>query len=194
MGSGALAYFARTAQTGKPMKSEIPHSYAAWLPLLDRFQEGDDSVLVLMQHGSIEWSAVVAERWTFQLSSALGKRLTMLSKQLQLGLDRSQGESFAIAQAMLNARRPLQRLREFASISCLPDNVRSHLQNEIDRWAQETQRVLEENAAKIRTDNGRLLKTIRDNPLTTIAIAAEQGAIASPDAGDTPVRGRRVIL
>jgi hypothetical protein len=147
-----------------------------------------------MQQGSIEWSAVVAERWTFQLSSALGKRLTMLSKQLQLWLDRSRGESFAVAQALLNARRSLQRLREFASICCLPDNVKSHLQNEIARWAQETQRVLEENAAKIRTDNGRLLKTIRDNPLTTIALAVEQGATASPDVGDTKVRGRRVIL
>lgn len=176
------------------MKSEIPHSYAAWLPLLDRFHDGDDSVLVLMQQGSIEWTAVVAERWTFQLSSALGNRLTILSKLLQLWLDRSRGETFAIAQALLNARRSLQRLREFASISCLPDNVKSHLQNEIDRWAKETQRVLEENAARIRTDNGRLLKTIRDNPLTTIALAAEQGAIASPDVGDTKVRGRRVIL
>src|SRR5215212_11129456 len=137
MGSGALAYFARTAQTGKPMKSEIPHSYAAWLPLLDRFHEGDDSVLALMQQGSIEWSAVVAERWTSQVSSALGKRLTMLSKQLQVGLDRSRGESFAVSGALLNARRSLHRLREFASIPCLPDNVRSYLQNEIDRWAKE---------------------------------------------------------
>jgi hypothetical protein len=176
------------------MTSEIPHSYAAWLPLLDRFQEGDDSVLVFMQQGSIEWSAVVAERWTFQVSSALGNRLAMLSRQLQLGLDRSRSENFAVSGALLNARRSLHRLREFASIPCLPDNVRSHLQSEIDRWAKETQRVLEENAAKIRTDNGLLLKTLRDNPLTTIAIATEQGAIASPDAGDKPVRGRRVIL
>jgi hypothetical protein len=176
------------------MKSEIPHSYAAWLPLLDRFHEGDDSVLGFMQQGSIDWSAVVAERWTFQLSSALEKRLTMLSRQLQLGLDRSRGESFAVAGALLSARRSLHRLREFASIPCLPDNVKSHLQNEIDRWAKETQRALEENAARIRTDNGRLLKTLRDNPLTTIAIAAEHGAIASSDEGDTPVRGRRVIL
>jgi hypothetical protein len=176
------------------MNSEIPHSYATWLPLLDRFHDGDDSVLVVMQQGSIEWSAVVAERWTSQLSAALGQRLTMLSKQLQLGLDRSRGENFAVAQALLNARRALQRLREFASIPCLPDNVKSHLNNEVDRWAKETQRVLEENAAKIRTDNGRLLKTMRDNPLTAIALAAEQAAIASADVADTPVRGRRVIL
>jgi hypothetical protein len=175
------------------MKTEIPHSYAGWLPLLDRFREGDDTVLELMGQGSIEWSAIVAERWTSQLSSALEQRLTALSRQLQLWLDRSRGESFAVAGALLNARRSLDRLREFAAIPCVPDSVRKHLESEIDRWARETQKVLEENAAKIRTDNGRLLKTLRDNPLTVVTAVAEQKVTTSTDAGP-PVRGRRVIL
>jgi hypothetical protein len=175
------------------MKSEAPHSYAGWLPLLDRFREGDDSALELMRDGSIDWSSIVAERWTSQVSSALERRLTMLSKQLQLWLDRSRGESFAVAGALLNARRSLDRLREFVAIPCVPDNVKNHLRTEIDRWAVETQKVLEENAAKIRTDNGRLLKTLRDNPLTVVTAVAEKKATISADAGP-PVRGRRVIL
>jgi hypothetical protein len=175
------------------MTPEVPRSYAAWLPLLDRFREGDDSVLDLMRQGSIEWSGGVAERWTSQVSSAVDRRLTMLSKQLQLWLNRSRGECFLVAGALLNARRSLDRLREFAAMPCIPDNVKSHLRSQIDRWASETQKVLEENAEKIRTDNGLLLKTLRDNPLTAVAVAAEHRATASPEAGPA-VRGRRVIM
>jgi hypothetical protein len=176
----------------KPDHREVPRSYAGWLPLLDRFKDGDDSVLDLLREGSIEWTSIVAERWTAQLSSALERRLTMLSKQLQLWLDRSRGESFAVAGAVLNARRCLDRLREFASIPCVPDNVKSHLTSEIDRWAMETQKVLEENAAKIRTDHGRLLKTFRDNPLTAPGSGNEPQTVSSDIK---PVqRGRRVIL
>ena len=171
---------------------EVPRAYAGWLPLLDRFKDGDDSVLDLLREGSIEWTSIVAERWTAQLSSALERRLTMLSKQLQLWLDRSRGESFAVAGAVLNARRCLDRLREFAAIPCVPDHVKSYLSGEIDRWASETQKVLEENAAKIRTDHGRILKAFRDNPLTSHGSANEPPKI-SPDTQPAQ-RGRRVIL
>lgn len=173
-------------------EGNIPRSYAAWLPMLDRFKEGDDSVLYLLREGTIEWSSIVAERWTAQLSLALEKRLSALSRQLQLGLDRSRGEAFALAGALLNARRSLDRLREFASIPCVPDNVKSYLSSEIDRWATETQKVLEENAAKIRTDHGRILKTFRDNPLTARSSATEPQKTSS-DAQPAQ-RGRRVIL
>ncbi len=196
MGFAAAAYFARAPPTGEEVRSdqnEIPRTYATWLPLLDRFREGDDSVLDLMRQGSIEWSSIVAERWTRHVSSALEGRLSMLSKQLQLALDRSRGEGFAVAAALLNARRSLDRLHEFALIPCVPDNVKNHLGNEINRWAKESQAVLEENAAKIRTDNGRLLKAFRDNRLTARATVVEP---TTRDSSDTapPQRGRRVIL
>jgi len=176
----------------KPDHREVPRAYAGWLPLLDRFKDGDDSVLDVLREGSIEWTSIVAERWTAQLSSALERRLTMLSKQLQLWLDRSRGESFAVAGALLNARRCLDRLREFASIPCVPDHVKGYLSGEIDRWAAETQKVLEENAAKIRTDHGQILKAFRDNTLTSRGSANEPQKI-SPDTQPAH-RGRRVIL
>jgi hypothetical protein len=196
MGSAPTAHATSASSADEQMKpdnSEIPREYARWLPLLDRFRGGDDSVLELMRNGSIEWSSIVAERWTRHLSSALEGRLTMVSTQLQVALDRSKGENFAIAGALLNARRSLDRLREFAAVPCVPGNVKNHLNGEIDRWARETQSVLEKNAAKIRTDNGRLLKTFRDNPLTAVATGAPPQPTTSSDM-ELPQRGRRVIL
>lgn len=169
-----------------------PHEYASWLPLLDRFREGDDSVLDLMHQGSIPWSSVVAERWTMQVSSALEARLKRVSKQLQLHLDRARGDGFAIARALLDARRALQPLWHFVAIPCLPANVGDHLKSELTRWASETQAALEKHAGEIRADNGRLLKTIRDNSLTRAA----DGHLppAAKGAEPPPPSGRRVIL
>src|SRR5882757_4923862 len=171
-----------------------PTTYAEWLLLLVRFRAGDDSAVDILRSGTIEWTNVVAERWTRQVADCLTIRLQALSKQLQTALDRARGDHFAISNALLMTRRSLTPLRAFVGMSSLPSDVRSHLVSELDRWAGETQQSLERHAESVRQDQGRLLKTIRDHPLTTVIepptspLAQEQGG------GSPPVRGRRVIL
>lgn len=172
-----------------------PHSYAEWMPLLDAFRGGDDSVLDALRGGTIEWTNVVAERWTRQISESLTTRLQALSKQLQTSLDRARGDYFAISNALLMTRRGLTPLRGFVVIPALPPDVRSHLQLELDRWAAETQKSLEGHAEGVRHDHGRLLKTIRDHPLTAVAEPASP-APANQSVADLPPpgRGRRIIF
>lgn len=171
---------------------EIPSAYASWLPLLDRFREGDDAALDLMRQGSIEWSNVVAQRWTQHVTAAFEGRLQAISKQLQLGLNRSSGDAFALARSLLDARHALQPLRAFISLPSLPEEVRNHLQSELERWATQTQDRLEKGAQEIRADNGRLLKIIRDNSLAARAETSPPAATEIDDA--PPRRGRRIIL
>jgi hypothetical protein len=172
-----------------------PTAYAAWLPLLDEFRAGDDSVLEAMRGGSIEWTNVVAERWTRQVADSLSTRLLALSKQLQTSLDRARGDYFAISNALLLARRGLTPLRAFVSLPALPPDVRTHLASELDRWATETQKSLERHAEGVRHDQGRLLKTIRDHPLSAVVEApANPPVVQSSGSGNPPARGRRVIL
>jgi len=174
-----------------------PHSYAEWLPLLDRFAAGDDSTLEVMQKGSIEWTAVVSERWTRQMEAALTTRLQSLEKLLQKNLDRATmaGDYFAISNALLQARRGLTPLRTFVNMPALPANVRDHLVSELNRWAREKQKNLESFAETIRHDQGRYLKTFRDHNLNVVV----EAPVPSPSDRDSspsppPVRGRRVIL
>jgi hypothetical protein len=173
------------------MKS--PCTYAEWLPLLDRFRSGDDSSVQMMEKGSIEWTNVVAERWTRQVAEALGARLQALSRQLQASLDRARGDYFVISGALLTARRGLTPLRVFAGLRSFPETVRTHLQSELDRWVSETQKWLDKSAIEVRHDQGRLLKTLRDNPLTAVL---SDLPIPAADRADErpvpPVRGRRV--
>jgi hypothetical protein len=172
-----------------------PRTYAEWLPLLDQFGAGDDSVLEIMRGGTLEWTNVVAERWTRQVADSLTTRLQSLSKQLQTSLDRARGDHFAISNALLLARRGLSPLRALVSLQALPPDLRNHLTSEVDRWATETQKSLERHAEGVRHDQGRLLKTIRDHPLNTVAEThTSQPAAPSSTGGNPPVRGRRVIL
>jgi len=172
-----------------------PSTYAEWLRLLDRFRSGDDSTIELIEKGSIEWTNVVAERWTHQVGEALGARLQALSKKLQAGLDRARGDYFAISDALLAARRSIAPLRAFVASPSFPEMVRDHLASELERWISETQKSLEKSAMEVRHDQGCLLKTIRDNPLTGVssdALTAPGGQ--AQERPVPPVRGRRVML
>ena len=174
----------------------IPSTYAEWLLVLDRFSDGDDSVIAVMSQGTLEWTNVVAERWTRQVAACLDGRLKVLSTQLQTMLDRSRGDYFAISNALLTTRRSLTPLRAFVRLPVFPDDVKQHLVSELDRWADETQKSLETHAANIRHDQGRLLKTIRDHSLKAVASEMASPLPTEAPAGMTnpPVKGRRVIL
>jgi hypothetical protein len=173
----------------------IPHTYAEWLPLLDRFRAGDDSVLDSLKEGSIEWTNIVAERWTRQVVDCFSSRLQALSTQLQKALDRARGDYFAVANALLMARRGLTPLRVFVNIPGFPSDIQTHLASELTRWTTETQNSLEQHAKDVRHDQGRLLKTIRDNNLTTVFEGSIGGAGNQEPESTTPtIRGRRIIL
>ncbi|HYO79238.1 MAG TPA: hypothetical protein VE010_22430, partial [Thermoanaerobaculia bacterium] len=112
-----------------------PACYADWVPLLERFRDGDDSVLELMLAGTLEWTNVVAERWTTRVAGALDARLKDVTSRLQLALDRSRGDVFAVSQALLGARRALAPLHAAAAMRCAPDDVREHFTAEVVRFA-----------------------------------------------------------
>ena len=174
-------------------KTAAPAAYAEWLPLIEQFRDGDDAALPAMQNGKLEWTNVVAERWTTRMADAIRVRLEKVSCQLQTAMDRASGDVFTISKAMLAARRALSPVRAAAALPCLPDHVRNHFSDEVARFATQTQESLESSAKRIRIDGGAMLKAIRDNPLTAVeppAVDPEPPADSSPPSA----RGRRVLL
>jgi hypothetical protein len=170
-----------------------PGAYAEWLPLIEQFRDGDDAVLPAMQNGNLEWTNIVAERWTTRMAEAIKVRLEKVSHQLQTAIDRAEGDAFTVSKALLAARRALSPVRAAAALPCLPDHVRNHFSDEVARFATQTQESLESSAKRIRADGGAMLKAIRDNPLA----AAESPAADPEPASDCSLpsaRGRRVLL
>jgi hypothetical protein len=116
-----------------------------------------------------------------------------VAARLQLALDRSRGDAFAVSQAVLGARRSLAPLRAAAAMRCAPENVREHLAGEVTRFAARTQESLEASARRNRADV--LLQALRANPLTTAP--PPPPATESDAASITPQpapRGRRILL
>jgi hypothetical protein len=171
----------------------VPATYAEWVPLLERFRDGDDSVLDLLLAGTIEWTNVVAERWTARVAEAFDARLKRVTSRLQLALDRSRGDAFSVSQALLGARRALAPLHAAAAMSCVPENVREHFAAEVARFAAGTQESLEASAKRNHADV--LLKALRDNPLTVVvpiplSRETDSAAVRTAQAGP----GRRILL
>jgi hypothetical protein len=163
------------------------------VPLLERFRDGDDSALELMLDGTLDWTNVVAERWTARVAEAFEARLKDVTSRLQLALDRARGDAFAVSQALLGARRALAPLHAAAAMPCAPENVRQHFAGEVVRFAERTQESLEASAKRNRADV--LLKALRDNPLTVVlpALVSRETNSAS-DATAQPARGRRILM
>ena len=169
-----------------------PVTYAEWVPLLERFRDGDDSVIELLLAGTIEWTNVVAERWTARVAEAFDARLSHVASRLQLALDRSR-DAFSVSQALLGARRALAPLHAAAAMSCAPEPVREHFAGGVARFAAQTQESLETSAKCNRADV--LLKALRDNPLTVVVPAPRYDETDSAGAATAPAaRGRRILL
>jgi hypothetical protein len=176
-----------------PASPTAPRTYAEWLAYLDRFRGGDDTSLDEMTRGTIDWTNVVAERWTSQIADCLTSRLKALSTQLSTALARS-GDVLAVSNALLAARRGLAPLAAFTRLPAIPPDVRQHLESELQRWASDAQKSLESSAAKERRDQGRLLKTLRDNPITRFDSVPASAPLSAQPAGRPGTRGRRIIL
>lgn len=170
-----------------------PRTYAEWLPLIDNFRGGDNNALAEMTGGTIEWTNVVAERWTQHVGDCLNERLHALSRDFQRSLDRAAGDHLAMGNAMLAVRRTLEVLRQFCELKAAPVDVRQFLCSNVEAWATQTQQSLERNALLVRHDQGRLLKTIRDHPLTA-RTPVSAPTIVPPEPHASPIRGRRVMF
>jgi hypothetical protein len=170
-----------------------PTTYAAWQELLDRFRAGADEVLQALEGGRIEWSPVVAERWTRRMSETLGDRLRVLSAQLQRDLERARGDLHGVESALVRTGRGLVPLARFCRLVCAPPEVQSHLLGELESWTRQTRSSLESQASRFRDDQGLLLRAIRSARLDIPGETAGTPGRTTDTESPAVVRGRRIL-
>ena len=167
-----------------------PRTYADWLPVLDRFANGDDDALNDLALGEVPWTSGVAQRWTNQVVLALDTRLRALSDFLQKSLQRATSHDDQ-ARALIAARRRLGVLHAFASLDCIPSEVQAQLAARIEGWRTSTQNALEKSAQAVRNDDGRMLKVLREN--TLVRVTGEPTPHV-PEPNRDGGRGRRILF
>lgn len=170
--------------------SRPPRAYAEWLPVLDRFANGDDDALHDLALGEAPWTSGVAQRWTSQVVLAIETRLTALSDSLQRALQRAMNPDDQ-ARALIAARRRLMALNTFAALDCFPKEVQAQLQAQIESWRTSTQSSLEKSAQSVRDDDGRMLKVLKES---TLVRATVESTAPIPGPNRDGGRGRRILL
>ena len=128
-----------------PVGLDQPGIYADWSPLFDRFAQGDDSALETMETGTIEWTDIVAERWTRLVANCLASRLGDLSKELRnrLVCARNQADVDAAVRWTNGRLVPLNRL---CRLPCLDGKVREYLDDACSHWVSRTRMALRSGA------------------------------------------------
>lgn len=140
-----------------------PRTYAEWVAVLDMLKSkvDDESVLIAMQQGSIEWQSGVAERFAKKLIDVINFRMNSASDKFQKEMGRAYGQERAIVQALLALRKEMCFLSKAINLPAIPEKDRQHYYQLVINQANSMQSSLEDSAKKDRS--GKLASIVRNN-------------------------------
>lgn len=140
-----------------------PRTYAEWVAVLDMLKSktDDESVLLAMQQGTIEWQSGVAERFAKKLIDVINYRMNSASDKFQKEMGRAYGQERAIVQALLALRKEMSFLSKAINLPAIPENDRQQYYQLVISQANNMQSSLEDSAKKDRS--GKLVSIVRNN-------------------------------
>lgn len=175
-------------------------TYAQWSACLDQLAAGhqDEQCLLEMRQGSLSVTGGVMPLFSKRLADEFNARLSRCSEQLTRDL-RQSAEEGQVVLAILNARKNLAFLHRLAHVPSFPDTLRTHLADEVRKFAQRAQSSLEDSAKTDRS--GRLRIVLRNNnlvryedsvqaPPSTVSVAVA-GAVQSSTSTPLPASSAR---
>jgi len=163
-----------------------PRTYADWSIALERFAQGDDdeTVLLSMAQGQLDWTPGVATLFSERIHAVLDVRVQTLSTRLDRSFSYSRDE-VEVVRALLDARRHLGLLHRLASVPALPDVLRTHLLELLEKVAQRMQRSLEDSARRQNAEP--LLRTLRHHDLRHFHSSTTAASTGAAAGGATPI-------
>jgi hypothetical protein len=129
------------------MKS--PTTYSEWINLLDRFGNGDDTILPILIDGKFELDAGTATRFYFKVEEAYKKRkLIWLDKFQRLFNFQNfrKDEEFEIA--LRNGKQNLNPLINYVTLKSFPEDLSKTLKKDLNDFVTEIKKSLKENVSK----------------------------------------------
>lgn len=176
-----------------PPSPEGPRTYAQWSQCLDRLASGtqDEACLCEMGQGELSWSGGVGPLFAQRLADEFNARLTRCSEHLTRDL-RAGADEGSVVRAILNARQSLFFLHRLAGVPVFADTLRTHLASEVRKFAERSQKSLEDSAQTDRS--GRLRLLLQNNNLLrydTLTPAALSTPTSAAPAGAPPAGTRR---
>jgi len=145
-----------------------PRIYAEWVSVLDQLKAktDDESVLLLMQRGSIEWQSGVAERFAKKLVDTINARMNVASDKFQRDMRNARGHEGMIVQALLSLRKEMKFLLQAIDLPAIPEKDRAQYCQLVRDQANSMQSSLEDSAKNDRS--GKLSSLVRNNKVNAI--------------------------
>lgn len=142
---------------------KTPHTYSEWVAILDMLKErhDDESVLLAMQQGTIEWQTGVAERFAKKLIDAVNFRMNDATDKFQKEIGHAYGQERAIVQALLALRKEMLFLSKVVNIPAIPEKDRRQYYQLVVSQANSIQSSLEDSAKNDRS--GKLASIVKNN-------------------------------
>ena len=144
---------------------EVPHTYAAWIKVLDILasRENDIAVLEAMRAGNISWQSGIAERFTKKLGKVLELRMNGAVDRFQKRIAHARNIN-GLSLALITLRKELAFLVEVVDIDAIPQEVRGQYISLIYDQADRIQDSLENSAKNDRSGKeSSILRTTKVN-------------------------------
>ena len=144
---------------------EVPHTYAAWIKILDILasRENDIAVLEAMRAGNISWQSGIAERFTKKLGEVLELRMNGAVDRFQKRIVHARNIN-GLSPALITLRKELAFLVEVVGIDAIPQEVRGQYISLIYDQADRIQDSLENSAKNDRSGKeSSILRTTKVN-------------------------------
>ena len=127
-------------------------TYYDWCNVLDdieKFEIGhsNEELMKICEKGTLQWVDGVAQRITVRIVELINNRIKQLNefynKRISMAFN-----SFDTTNLLIIFRKELIFLKRIASLSILPEDLKSNLVSEITNCAQKSQKSLDESAKR----------------------------------------------
>lgn len=173
-----------------------PTTYLEWVDLLDKFGNGDDSVLRILNEGSFNIDAGTASRFYIRVEEAYKKRKNNWLERFQRSFQTynfKNEDEFEIA--LRNGKQNLCILKSFVTLQCLPEDLRNTLHKDLEEFVDEIKNTLKTNASKMPHSRDRVIISINNFDLNTSSLSFNSNNIATNKPKNIfPSSGRKIIF
>jgi len=176
------------------MSDTPPRTYAQWVDMLDRVESGHDACIPLLERGTLDWSAGVAERFVNRIDAVFTVRLKGVQTGLQRALKAARRPD-DVARALSDARRALEPLMRLAALRALQPDVQEHLRSSLQKLVTNVQSSLEQSARAQGHAGEQFLRIVLTSPLCIATMRAATPPTPQQSEPDQPSnKSRRRIL
>lgn len=173
----------------------ITTSYSEWVRLLDKFGEGDDSVISEFNSRSFELDAGTAQRFYKHVEETYKKRkekwLTQFQKSFTNRPIKSESDIIIL---LREGKQNLLPLLRFASTNGMPVDLSNLLKKDLDEFVCEIRKSLKENLSRTQAGREKILMMFNSFGLYSEIPIEEKRPQQELPNNIIPPGGRKIIL